>query len=161
MSLSTTTTTIMPWLTMDGKQFYKLCKGRWADRRCFSCGWFGHLACNCRNRELRAIREKRSDKNKNRWEVLRSCVMRCGVKSTVHPIKGNAQQGRKCWGCSEVGHYLGPEVFTAPLTAHYHFYYHAWWQIYHFCYCTWLQIYHSVYYYWLHIATTLLYITTT
>ena len=32
--------------------------------------------------------------------------MRCGVKSAAHPIKGNAQQERRCWGCSEVGHYL-------------------------------------------------------
>jgi len=91
---------------MDGKQFYKLCKGRRADRRCFSCGWFGHLARNCRNRELRATREKRGDKNKNRWEILRSHVMRCGVKSAAHPIKENAQQERRCWEYSEVGHCL-------------------------------------------------------
>jgi len=86
----------MPCPTMDGKQFYELCKGRQADRRCFSCGWFGHLAHNCKNRELRAMREKHGDKNKNRWEVLRSRVMRCGVKSMAHPIKGNAQQERRC-----------------------------------------------------------------
>ena len=106
MLLSTTTTTTTPHPTMDGKQFYELCKGRRADRRCFSCGWFGHLARNCRNRELRAMREKCGDKNKNRWEVLRSRVMRCGVKSAAHPIKGNTQQERRCWGCGEVGHCL-------------------------------------------------------
>jgi len=32
--------------------------------------------------------------------------MRCGVKSVVCPIKGNTQQERRCWGCSEVGHCL-------------------------------------------------------
>ena len=72
----------------------------------FSCGWFGHLARNCRNRELRTLREKRGDENKNRWEVLRSRVMRCGVKSVAHPIKEKAQQQRRCWGCGEVGHRL-------------------------------------------------------
>jgi len=103
----------MPHPTMDGKQFYELCKGRRADRRCFSCSWFGHLACNCRNRELRATREKYGDENKNRWQALRSHVMRCGVKSMACPIKGNAQQERRCWEYSEVGHCL----WTCPKKA--------------------------------------------
>jgi len=40
---------------------------------------------------LRATREKCSDENKNRWEALRSRVMRCGVKSVVCPVKGEVQ----------------------------------------------------------------------
>jgi len=91
---------------MDGKLFYEMCKGRRGDRRCFACSWFGHLARNCRNRDLVAVREKRGDENKNRWEALKSRVMRCDVKSAAHPIKGNAQQEKRCWGCSEVGHCL-------------------------------------------------------
>jgi len=55
---------------------------------------------------LVVAREKCGDENKNRWEALRSCMMRCEVKSTAHLIKGNAQQERRCWGCSEVGHCL-------------------------------------------------------
>ena len=106
MSLFTTTNTTKPHPAMDGKLYYEMCKGRRGDRRCFSCGWFGHLARNCRNKELGAMREKRGDENKNRWEVLRSRVMTCGAKNAAHPIKGNAQQERKCWGCGEEGHCL-------------------------------------------------------
>jgi len=91
---------------MDGKRYYEMCKGRQGDRRCFTCGWFGHLARNCRNRELVGVRQTRGRENINRWEALRSHVMRCGVKNVVHPIKRNAQQERRCWGYGEVGHCL-------------------------------------------------------
>jgi len=90
-TFTTTTTTTMPHPTMDGKQYYEMYKGRRGDRRCFMYGWFGHLARNCRNRELVVARQTRGGENINRWEVLRSRVMRCGVKSAAHPIRGNAQ----------------------------------------------------------------------
>jgi len=32
--------------------------------------------------------------------------MRYGVEHAAHPIKGNVQQEKKCWGCGEVGHCL-------------------------------------------------------
>ena len=28
------------------------------------------------------------------------------MKSTACPLRGNVQQERRCWGCSEEGHYL-------------------------------------------------------
>ena len=56
--------------------------------------------------ELRATRNKRGDENKNRWEVLRSCVMRCGVKEAAYPIKEKVQQVRKCWGYGKEEHCL-------------------------------------------------------
>jgi len=101
---------------MDGKQYYEMCKGRWRDRRCFTYSWFGHLACNCRNRELVATRQTQGGENINRWEVLRSHVMRCGVKSVVHPIRGNVQQKRRYWRCGEKGHCLWacPKKATHP-----------------------------------------------
>ena len=70
------------------------------------CGWFGYLARNCRRRELVAAKQTRGRENVNRWEALKSRVMRCGVKSVAHPIKGNAQQERRCWECGEGGHCL-------------------------------------------------------
>jgi len=71
-------------------------KGYRGDRRCFGCGWFGYLTHNCRNKKRVAAREKHGGENKNKWEVLRSRVMRCGVEHAAHPIKGNAQQEKKC-----------------------------------------------------------------
>jgi len=61
-TFTTITTTTMPCPTMDGKQYYEMCKGRWRDRRCFMCSWFGHLACNCRNREWVAARQTQEEK---------------------------------------------------------------------------------------------------
>jgi len=103
---TTITTTTMPHLTMDGKQYYEICKGRQADRRCFSCSWFRHLAHNCRNKEMVAVREKYGGQNKNRWKALRSHVMRCGVNDVARPTRGNVQQERRCWGCSKIGYCL-------------------------------------------------------
>jgi len=37
------------------------------------------------------VAREKFDENKNRWEVLRSCVMKCGVEQETCPIKGNAQ----------------------------------------------------------------------
>ena len=50
------TITTKPHPTMDGKLFSELCKGRCGDRRCFVCSWSGHLACNCRNKEVEVAR---------------------------------------------------------------------------------------------------------
>jgi len=34
-----------------------------------------------------AMKEKRGGENKNRWEILRSQVMRYGIKQVTYPIK--------------------------------------------------------------------------
>jgi len=44
---------------------------------CFSCKKFGHLAQNCRNKE---VEEKGKTTSHNKFEVLASRVIRCGVK---------------------------------------------------------------------------------
>jgi len=47
------------------------------EMRCFICGGFGHMACNCRNR-----REERSTQMlSNKFEVLTSRVMNMGIPS--------------------------------------------------------------------------------
>jgi len=38
---------------------------------------FGHLACNCRNK---GVEEKKTPASQNRFEMLSSRVMRCGVE---------------------------------------------------------------------------------
>jgi len=73
--------------THEQQEMYKGYRG---DRRCFICGWFGHLARNCKNRELMEARGTREEESKNRWEALKSCIMSCGVECVVRPIKGEA-----------------------------------------------------------------------
>jgi len=46
-------------------------------KMCFSCKRFRHLACNCRNKEKEG---KRMLVPQNRFEVLSSRVMRCGIE---------------------------------------------------------------------------------
>ena len=53
-----------------------------------------------------AAREKHGGQNKNRWKVLRSRVMRCGVNDTMCPTRRNVQQKRRCSGCSKVEYCL-------------------------------------------------------
>jgi len=77
------TTISKPHPAIDGNLFLEMYKGRQGDKRCFTCRWSGHLAHNCRNRKLVATKEKRGDADKNRWEVLRSHIMRCGVEHVV------------------------------------------------------------------------------
>jgi len=47
------------------------------ERECWSCKRFKHLACNCRNKRKE---EKGTSVPQNRFEVLSSRVMRCGVE---------------------------------------------------------------------------------
>jgi len=65
------------------KQRQALAKLRWELEgregcRCWNCRLFGHLAKNCRNKEGK--REEKTKKTSNRFEVLTSRVMQCGVK---------------------------------------------------------------------------------
>jgi len=52
-------------------------KGR-GGRKCWECKEFGHLVKNCRNKGGRVEEKKR--KVENRFEVLASRMMQCGVK---------------------------------------------------------------------------------
>jgi len=68
----------------------KLCRG---------CKKFGHLARNCRNRKGE---EKGTVIPKNKFEVLSSRVMQCGVEERT--IRSTRMLGVKCFRCGIEGH---------------------------------------------------------
>jgi len=66
---------------------------------CRSCKGFGHLARNCRNRKGG---EKEAEMPQNKFKVLRSRVMQCGIEErAVRSIKTVVV---KCFKCGEEGH---------------------------------------------------------
>jgi len=87
------------------KQKYSLTKLREElERRrgklCFSCRKFGHLVQNCRNSRKEEEREKITFQNK--FEVLLSRVMQCGVKERT--IRRQKVVEVECFKCGEKGH---------------------------------------------------------
>jgi len=68
----------------------KLCRG---------CKKFGHLARNCRNKRKE---EKGTVVPQNKFEVLSSRVMQCGVEEKM--IRSVRMLGVKCFRCGEEGH---------------------------------------------------------
>jgi len=66
---------------------------------CRSCKGFGHLARNCRNRKEG---EKGIKMPQNKFEVLRSRVMQCGVEERV--VRSMRMAVVKCFRCGEEGH---------------------------------------------------------
>jgi len=66
---------------------------------CRCCKKFGHLARNCRNRRRE---EKETVVPQNKFEVLSSRVMQCGVEEKM--IRSVRMLGVKCFRCGEEGH---------------------------------------------------------
>jgi len=64
-----------------------------------SCKGFGHLVRNCRNRRRE---EKGAEMPQNKFEVLRSQVMQCGVKERV--IRNIRMEAIRYFKCGEEGH---------------------------------------------------------
>jgi len=64
-----------------------------------SCKGFGHLVCNCRNKKEG---EKGTIVLQNKFEVLKSRVMQCGVREKVIRRVGVVEV--KCYKCGEMGH---------------------------------------------------------
>ena len=65
---------------------------------CKSCKGFGHLAQNCRNKNEEG---KGTKTPQNKFEVLSSKVMQCGVEEKM--IR-SVRVGVKCYKCEEEGH---------------------------------------------------------
>ena len=70
---------------------------KWKLCRC--CKKFRHLAQNCRNRRGE---EKETIVPQNKFEVLSSRVMQCGVEEKT--IRSMRMLGVKCFRCGEEGH---------------------------------------------------------
>jgi len=66
---------------------------------CWCCKKFGHLACNCRNKEGE---EKGTNAPQNKFEVLRSRVIQCGVE--VKTIQKQEVVAVECFKYGEKGH---------------------------------------------------------
>jgi len=66
---------------------------------CRSCKGFGHLTCNCRDKKEG---EKGTTAPQNKFEVLSSRVMQCGVKERI--IKRQEIVEVECFKYGEKGH---------------------------------------------------------
>jgi len=64
-----------------------------------SCKGLRHLARNCRNRKEG---EKGAEKPQNKFEVLKSRVMQCGVKKKI--VRSMRTVAIRCFKCGEEGH---------------------------------------------------------
>jgi len=66
---------------------------------CRSCQGFGHLARNCRNRREK---EKGAEMPQNKFEILKSRVMQCGIEERV--VRSIRMEAVRCFKCREKGH---------------------------------------------------------
>jgi len=66
---------------------------------CRSCKGFGHLARNCRNRKGG---EKEAEMPQNKFEVLKSRVIQCGIEERT--VRSMRTVVVKCFKCREEGH---------------------------------------------------------
>jgi len=97
---STTATMPCTWA------YIEVMRERRGDHRCCKCGWFGHLAHHCRQKEILEKRKRKSMGGGNKFALLLSKVCRrMEGGNAVRPYEGKAQPTR-CWGCEEVGHVL-------------------------------------------------------
>ena len=76
-------------------------KGR-KGRVCWGCRKFGHLAYNCRN--MKEAKEKLVPQN--RFEVIVSRVMQCGVREKAKVRRQETvEEGVQCFRCWGIGYY--------------------------------------------------------
>jgi len=90
------------WSEEESWQYVEGFRGYKGDRRCRKCGWFGHMAHQCRREEIEAERKQRGGLQKNRWEPLKCRVMASEEeRMAACSIRREVQQAVKCLGCGE------------------------------------------------------------
>jgi len=58
------------------RAYIEMMRGRRGNCRCHKCGWFGHLAHHCRQKEILAERRRKSEGGDNKFVPLLSKVCR-------------------------------------------------------------------------------------
>jgi len=71
-------------------------------RVCWECRKFGHLACNYRNKKGET---KGKLTPRNKFKVIASRVMQCGVKEGAEIKRQEMIEEVKCFRCWRIGHY--------------------------------------------------------
>jgi len=97
---STTTTTLCT------RAYIKMMRGRRGNHRCHKCGWFGHLARHCRQKEILEERRRKSVGGDNKFAPLLNKVCRRMKGEIVARLYEGKVQPMTCWGCREVGYVL-------------------------------------------------------
>ena len=81
-------------------------RGRRRDRCYKKCGWFGHMAYQCRRKEITEERRRKLSGRGSKFAPLLSKVCRrMEGENVACPYEGKVQPIR-CWGCGEVEHVL-------------------------------------------------------
>jgi len=87
------------------RAYIEMMRGRRGDRRCRRCGWFGHLARHCRQKEILAERRRSEDEGNKFAPLLSKVCRRINGRIAARPYEGKAQP-TMCWGCGEEEHIL-------------------------------------------------------
>jgi len=88
------------------RAYIEMMRRRRGDCRYRKCGWFGHMAHHCRQREILEEKRRKSMCRGNKFMPLLSKECRRMERRTmVCPYEGKAQS-TTCWGYGEVGHVL-------------------------------------------------------
>jgi len=70
-------------------------------RVCWGCKRFRHLACNYRNKR---VKKKKKSVSQNKFEVIASRVMQCGVREEIKVRRQETMEEVRCFRCWGIGH---------------------------------------------------------
>jgi len=86
-----------PTTTSCIRTYIKIMRGKRGDYCCKKCGWFGHMAYQCRQKEILEERRRKSMYRANKFVPLLSKVCkRMEERNTAYLYERKAQPTR-CW----------------------------------------------------------------